>query len=76
MADYKNPLQSWLGKLPTGTEISRRAWVEVKYIPADTGTEWDISEDLAKYLLSLSYTDNLADEADDLNIPLEDRAGL
>ena len=76
MADYKNPLQSWLGKLPTGTEISRRAWVEVKYIPADTGTEWDISEDLAKYLLSLSYTDNLSDEADDLNITLEDRAGL
>lgn len=36
----------------------------------------DISVDISKYLKSISYTDNLSGEADDLQITLEDRDGL
>lgn len=36
----------------------------------------DISADITPYLKTLSYTDNLSGEADDLSITLEDRAGL
>lgn len=36
----------------------------------------DISVDISKYLKSISYTDNLSGEADDLQIKLEDRDGL
>lgn len=36
----------------------------------------DISADLKKYFLSMSYTDNEADETDDLQIKLEDREGV
>lgn len=36
----------------------------------------DISVDISKYLKSISYTDNLSGEADDLHITLEDRDGL
>ncbi len=36
----------------------------------------DISEDLAPYLLSFSFTDNSGGKADDLAISLEDRDGL
>ena len=36
----------------------------------------DISADFSKYLKSISYTDNLSGEADDLQITLEDKAGL
>ena len=36
----------------------------------------DISADISKYLKSISYTDNLSGEADDLLITLEDKAGL
>lgn len=36
----------------------------------------DISADISKYMKSISYTDNLSGEADDLQITLEDKAGL
>lgn len=36
----------------------------------------DISVDISKYLKSISYTDNLSGEADDLQITLEDKAGI
>lgn len=36
----------------------------------------DISTDLQQYLKSVSYTDNMSGEADDLQLTLEDRAGL
>ena len=36
----------------------------------------DISVDISKYLKIISYTDNLSGEADDLQITLEDKAGL
>lgn len=36
----------------------------------------DISADISRHLKSISYTDNLSGEADDLHITLEDREGL
>lgn len=36
----------------------------------------DISEDINRYLLSLSYTDNEEDSADDLTFLLEDADGV
>lgn len=36
----------------------------------------DISEDINKYLNSLSYTDNEKDETDDLQLTLDDREGV
>ena len=35
----------------------------------------DISKDLSKYLLSLSFTDKEEDETDDISISLDDREG-
>ena len=35
----------------------------------------DISKDLSKYLLSLSFTDKEEDETDDISITLDDRDG-
>ena len=36
----------------------------------------DISDDIAAYLISLSYTDNEEDETDDLQIKLQDASGV
>ena len=47
-----------------------------KITPLITYNGKDISEDLAPYLKSISYTDNLSGYADDLEITLEDREGL
>lgn len=49
---------------------TRRATAVVLY------NNTDITADLNKYLKLISYTDNLSGEADDLQITLEDRAGL
>lgn len=76
MAEYQNPLPGWLAEIPQGTELSRRAWVEVKYIPADSTEEKDISEEISKYFLSMTFTDNLSDEADEVTLELEDRAQI
>ena len=76
MAEYKNPLDEWLKELPSGSDLSRRAWLEIKYTPAGETEEKDISEDVSKYIISMSYTDNLSDAADDVTITLEDRAQL
>ncbi len=48
----------------------RRAWLIVQY------QNKDISEDISKYLLSATYTDNLTGAVDDISITLEDRVGL
>ena len=74
MAEYKNPLPGWLAEIPQGAELSRRAWVEVKYTPAGSTEEKDISEDIGKFFLSMTFTDNLSEAADDVTIELEDRA--
>lgn len=76
MAEYKNPLDDWLKELPRGSDLSRRAWLEIKYTPAGETEGKDISEDVSKYLISMSYTDNLSDAADDVTLTLEDRAQL
>lgn len=49
---------------------ARRCFVLVKY------NGKDISADIQQYLKSLSYTDNMSGEADDLQLTLEDKAGL
>ena len=36
----------------------------------------DISADINKYLLSLTYTDNEEDKTDDLQLSLDDREGV
>lgn len=76
MTEYKNPLDDWLKELPSGSDLSRRAWLEIKYIPVGETEGKDISEDVSKYLISMSYTDNLSDAADDVTLTLEDRAQL
>lgn len=50
--------------------ISRRATVQVSFGGVD------ITKDILPYLLSLTYTDSEEDEADDLQIKLQDRDGL
>lgn len=48
---------------------ARHCMVIVKY------NDKDISADLQQYLKSVSYTDNMSGEADDLQLTLEDKAG-
>lgn len=50
--------------------LGRRAWLQVTY------NSKDISEALAQYLISASYTDNLSGQVDDISLTLEDKAGL
>lgn len=54
----------------SNANLSRRTAVEVAFDGVD------ISESIRLYLLSLSYIDNEEDEADDLQITLQDRDGL
>lgn len=49
--------------------LARRTYVKLTF--KDT----DISKDLSKYLLSLSFTDKEEDETDDISISLDDREG-
>lgn len=50
--------------------LSRRARLKITY------NNKDISTNLAPYLKSFSYNDVISGQADDINITLEDRAGL
>lgn len=50
--------------------LARRAKLQLTY------NNKDISADLAPFLISFSYTDHASGQADDLQISLEDRAGL
>lgn len=54
----------------SGKEQARRTDVSIKL----NGT--DISEDVNKYLLSFSYTDEEEDKSDDLSITIDDREGV
>lgn len=54
----------------SNVNLARRTAVEVAFDGVD------ISESIQPYLLSLTYTDNEEDEADDLQIKLQDRDGL
>lgn len=50
--------------------LARRTSVEVEFDGVD------ISQDIKPYLLSIVYTDNEEDQADDLQIKLQDREGI
>lgn len=63
-------VQKALQSIKTGEYLARRSWLIVKYDGKD------ISEDISKYFLSTSYTDNLGGKVDDITITLEDRAEL
>lgn len=61
--------------LTAGTELlAARAYLTLVYKHKDKDT--DLSDDIAPYFLSLSYTDNLSNSADDITLTLEDRAAL
>jgi len=51
-------------------DLARRTKAEITFAGVD------ITKDIQPYLLSLSYTDNAEDEADDLQLTLQDRDGL
>jgi phage protein D len=50
--------------------LARRAAVEIAFAGVD------ITSSIRPYLLSMSYTDNEADETDDLQLQLQDRDGI
>lgn len=54
----------------SGKEQARRTDISIKLNGAD------ISEDVNKYLLSFSYTDEEEDKSDDLSITIDDREGV
>ena len=67
-----NFLSMWQSaKVSESGKLSRRAWAEIFYT-RKSGGFFDITEDVSKYFLSLDYTDNLSDTADDINLTLED----
>ena len=71
-----NILADWFADLTPGTKLSRRAWLVITYTPKGGGESKDISDDISKYFLSLSYTDNLSGQVDDITLTLEDRGQL
>lgn len=71
-----NILGDWVGNLPSGSKLSRRAWIVIQYTPKGETESKDISEDISKYFLHLSYADNISNTADDITLTLEDRALL
>ena len=54
--------------------MAARAYLTLVY--KHKGKDTDLSDDIAPYFLSLSYTDNLSNSADDVTLTLEDRAAL
>lgn len=76
MSFMADTLNKWMADLSPGGQLSRRVWCAVKYTPKGSTEEKDISEDLAKYLLSVDYNDNITEQVDDVTLTLEDRAQL
>ena len=69
-------LKDWMRSLTPGGKLSRRAWVVINYQPKGESESKEISEEVSKYFLSLSWDDNLTDRVDDITLTLEDRAQL
>ncbi|MBQ7478095.1 MAG: hypothetical protein IJT01_04240 [Selenomonadaceae bacterium] len=69
-------LAKWQERKSESGKLSRRSWAEIFYTPKGGGDTTDITEDVSKYFISLSCTDNLSDQADDLSLSLEDRQRL
>lgn len=59
-----------LGKITPQEQLGRQAWLIVSF------HHKNITQELNKYFLSATYTDNLSGQADDISITLEDRGGL
>lgn len=71
-----NFLNEWKSSVPKNGNLGRRVWLEIKYTSAETNKTADISEDVSRYFISLSYSESMSGEADDLTITLEDSDGL
>lgn len=69
-ADIKKVESQTMAGVVAQEHLGRRAWLQVTY------DNKDISEALAEYLISASYTDNLSGQVDDVSLTLEDKAGL
>lgn len=69
-------VEEWKKKLTPETKLSRRAWLDVQYQHYGTTDKKDISDTINKYLISATYTDNMAGTIDDLSVVLEDRGNL
>lgn len=72
-------IDKWKREIIPGTELSRRVWVDVTYLPkgaTDKSQAKDISVELAKYFLGMTFNDNMTGTIDDVTIQLEDRARL
>ena len=69
-------LAKWQEAKSDGGKLSRRSWAEIFYTPKGGTDTTDITEDVSKYFLSLTYTDNMSNQADDLSLELEDRKRL
>ena len=67
-------LAKWQGEKSQSGKLARRAWAEIFYSPKGGGSETDITEDISEYFVSLSVTDNLSGQADELSLELEDIA--
>lgn len=71
-----NFLKDCMPSFVPGGKLSRRVWTVVKYKAKGETESKDISEEISKYFLSLSWDDNLTDSVDDITLTLEDRAQL
>lgn len=71
-----NFLKDCMPSFVPGGKLSRRVWIIVKYKAKGETESKDISEEISKYFLSLSWNDNLTDSVDDITLTLEDRSQL
>ena len=69
-------VNKWKKDLTPQTKLARRAWCTIGYQHWGTKESKDITEDISKYLLDITYTDNLSGTVDDVSLSLEDRGRL
>ena len=74
LANVMIPCSPWQPAVFTGKQVTGRKESVMHTDAVVTFDGVDISKDINTDLLSLSYTDNEEDEADDLQIKLQDRA--
>lgn len=69
-------VQKWKKDLTPQTKLARRAWCTIGYQHWGSKESKDITDDISKYLLDVTFTDNLSGTVDDVAISLEDRGRL
>jgi len=74
--DYKGKIEDISGKKPEKNYTKADKTVARAALLSVTFNNTDISSVVNKYLMSFNFTDNEEDEADDLQIKLEDRNGI